>query len=271
MPELPEVETTCRAIRKFIVGARIDKIIIRQAKLRWPIPLNLHLLLKNQKIIKIERRAKYILIQTENGALIIHLGMSGRLSIYPINQPLLKHDHVDFILNNNTILRYNDPRRFGLILWTAKPLLNHPLLSKLGFEPFDKKLSAHILFNIASKKKIPIKQFIMDPKIIVGVGNIYATESLFYAKILPLRPANSLSLEEFETLLFHIKKIFKSAIKKGGTTLKDFIAPDGKLGYFVNELLVYGRANQNCKNCGTILKLITIQQRSTVYCDVCQQ
>jgi len=270
MPELPEVETTKSGIAPYIQEKKILSVTVRHPRLRWPIPSDLAKQLVGNTILSVERRAKYLLCKTITGTLIIHLGMSGSLRILLKFQPPQKHDHVDIEFANKIILRYTDPRRFGAILWTTEDPKNHSLLKHLGPEPLSKDFSGKYLANCAQKKTTAIKSFIMDNKIVVGVGNIYATEALFAAKIHPLTPANTLSLEKFNQLTKFIKIILKKSIKQGGTTLKDFSQADGKPGYFVNNLLVYGRANLPCITCGTPLATKRIGQRSSVFCEVCQ-
>ena len=269
MPELPEVEVSKMGITPHIKGQSIDEIIVRQPKLRWMIPEKLQHL-KNQKIMSIERRAKYLLLNTEVGSIIIHLGMSGSLRVLDKNYPVEKHDHVDLILTNGKMLRYNDPRRFGAWLWQEKDQI-HELLSNLGPEPLDDEFCAGDMFEKAKAKKIAVKQFIMDNKMVVGVGNIYANESLFSARIHPQVPAGELSLEQWNVLTSEIKQVLAIAIQQGGTTLKDFNQADGKPGYFKQELKVYGRGGQHCVQCDAILKEIRQGQRTTVYCSECQR
>lgn len=270
MPELPEVETVRAGLQPIISGQIISNIIIRQEKLRYPIPKNLPQLLHKQRIESIERRSKYLLITTNHGSLIIHLGMSGCLYLANNNQAIAKHDHVDFVFNNGTCLRYNDPRRFGLILWTDQDPYQHKLLSKLGPEPLTAAFSTKQLFAHAQKRKIGIKQLIMDSHVVVGVGNIYANEALFKAGIHPLTICHQLELAQIQTLTKEVKKILRRAIKKGGTTLKDFKNSEGKPGYFQQTLLVYGRKNQPCKICSASLEEIRVSGRSSVFCPCCQ-
>jgi formamidopyrimidine-DNA glycosylase len=270
VPELPEVETTCRGIQPAIKGRYIDQVIVRQKQLRWPVSSNISKLRK-LKIIGVSRRAKYILLQTAVGSFIIHLGMSGRLGVINSDNPVQKHDHVDFKLDNETSLRYTDPRRFGFVLWTKNDPLDYSLLANLGPEPFSKTFSARYLFQCAQRKKISVKQLIMDQTIVVGVGNIYANEALFAAKLLPTRLAFTLSLSDCQRLVSCIQKILKQAIKQGGTTLRDFLSADGKPGYFVQKLLVYGREGEDCFSCNASLNEIRINQRTTVFCSVCQK
>lgn len=270
MPELPEVETTKAGITPVALNQTISKIIIRAPKLRWPIPSSIAKILPGQIVRAIERRAKYILIKFDHGTLIMHLGMSGRLSILSKSIPPQKHDHVDICFTSGTILRYTDPRRFGAILWTPDEPLEHKLLVELGPEPLTTKFNAKQMFAAAQNKKVPVKVFIMDAKVVVGVGNIYASEALFAAKIDPRRPAQEVTLEEYTELVAHIKRILKLAIKSGGTTLKDFYNADGKLGYFVQQLKAYGRAKQPCFVCDTEIESVNLGQRNTFYCPECQ-
>lgn len=270
MPELPEVETTCRGIEPHILNQIITDVVVRHPRLRWPIPKNLQTILVGEKILEINRRAKYILLQTKKGTLILHLGMSGHLRIVTKTTPVKKHDHVDIEFKNNKILRFNDPRRFGAVLWTNDSPLQHDLLKDLGVEPLTTDFSAKYLQEKARNRSVPIKSFIMDNKIVTGVGNIYATEALFVAKLHPLLPAKEVSLEALKKLVSAIKSILKTAIKNGGTTLKDFANSEGKPGYFSNHLQVYGRADEACFECGTQIEAVKIGQRTTSFCSHCQ-
>lgn len=270
MPELPEVETTVQGIKPHVEGETVKQVIIRQHQLRWPITKNLVKHLQYQTILTIHRRAKYLCFATEVGNLIIHLGMSGRLRILTMEQPPQAHDHVDIILTNGKTLRYTDPRRFGAILWTSDAFDRHPLLRELGPEPLSPAFSGQYLHQKISRKSTAIKSLIMDSKIVVGVGNIYAAEALFEANIHPAKQAKQLSLEECARLVKAIKRILRSAIRQGGTTLKDFLNSEGKPGYFSQFLKVYGRSNLPCFTCGTLLKTLVLQNRSTVICETCQ-
>lgn len=271
MPELPEVETTCRGITPSIQAQTIKQIIVRESRLRWPVPDILIDKLAGERINAISRRGKYLLFQTQVGTMILHLGMSGSLRILHEHKPPQKHDHVDFIFNNGACLRYTDPRRFGTILWTEDDPLSHHLLSQLGPEPLTKNFNGKYLFEQSHRRTAPIKIFLMNSHIVVGVGNIYAAESLFMAGIHPLRQANRISLNRYQTLTHAIKQILKKAIAAGGTTLKDFYASDGKPGYFKQKLLVYGRENEPCMHCQKPLEKIQLNQRATVYCAHCQK
>ena len=271
MPELPEVETTCRGIAPHLVNATITKIIIRQHKLRWPIDKQLPSILKQQQITTITRRGKYILIEiATTGTLILHLGMSGRITIVTANTPIQKHDHLDIILDTGKCLRYHDPRRFGCVLFTSSDPLQHKLLAHLGPEPLTKIFTGKYLYNRAKTKKIMIKKFIMDSVVVVGVGNIYASEALFAANIHPTTICNTIDLAQYTLLVKHIKVILKKSIQQGGTTLKDFLNADGKPGYFVQSLSVYGRENAPCNNCQTAISKVIIAGRASFYCGVCQ-
>ena len=270
MPELPEVETTRRGIEPHLLNKTIKSVTVRHRGLRWPIPANLEKQLAGQRVNSITRRGKYILLGIKNGTVIIHLGMSGSMRCIKCSEPAEKHDHVDFVVGKNCI-RFRDPRRFGAILFTNDDPLQHKLLKGLGPEPLDKAFNGDYLFDRSRDRKIPIKQFIMDSKVVVGVGNIYASESLFYAGINPNRAAGKISKDRYQQLAKAIKKVLRAAIKQGGTTLQDFTNSDGKPGYFAQELLVYGRAGQPCKSCSKSLKEIRLGQRSTVFCTHCQR
>lgn len=271
MPELPEVETVRAGLTDLIVGQTIDAVNIYQGKLRYPVPEQLAALLAGQKVSALQRRAKYLLLRVATGSVIIHLGMSGRLCWLPEIAPTQKHDHVDFLLSNGSCLRYHDPRRFGMILWHpgAQPL-EHRLLNSLGPEPLGSEFTGDYLFNISRNKKRPIKTFIMDNHIVVGVGNIYANEALFKAGIHPERHAGTLTAGEYSRLADIIKQVLRAAIKAGGTTLQDFVNGEGKPGYFQQQLFVYGREGQPCLSCGTMLVKKRIGQRSAFFCPHCQ-
>jgi len=271
MPELPEVETTLRGISSHILHQKIKQVTVRHHGLRWPIPHNVANILKNKIIQQTKRRAKYLLLETAQGTLILHLGMSGSLRILSRSTvPAGKHDHFDIEFANQKILRFTDPRRFGAILWTEEDPFLHPLLKTLGPEPLDRAFSGYYLWQRAQGKKTPIKSFLMNNKIVVGVGNIYAAESLFAAGIHPEALAEKVSLARYEKLATAVKKILRKAIKHGGTTLKDFVDSDGKPGYFRLQLQVYGRDQLPCFHCNTMLKAICLAQRTTVFCEKCQ-
>lgn len=268
MPELPEVETTRRGIHAYVEDHTIRTVVIRERRLRWPVSNELSTLSMAQ-VHKLERRAKYLIFHLSSGYIIIHLGMSGSLRVVEANTPISKHDHVDLVMSNDKVIRYNDPRRFGSVLW-VDDWQNHALFSKLGPEPLEDTFNASDFYQQANAKNTVIKQFIMDNKNVVGVGNIYANEALFLSGIHPKRPAGKISKQRIDRLVKNIKHTLSTAITQGGTTLKDFVGGDGKPGYFQQQLNVYGRGGQPCKQCQTLLKEIRIGQRSTVYCPKCQ-
>jgi len=271
MPELPEVETTRRGIRKHVEGQTVKAVIIRQHKLRWPIPSTLNKTLARQRIHSVTRRAKYLLLGTDVGHVILHLGMSGSLRILDHSVPAEKHDHIDFVFNNGQCLRLRDPRRFGAVLFCRDDPYQHKLLKSLGPEPLDKHFDAKHIFDLSRKRKVTIKSFIMDSKIVVGVGNIYASEALFRAGIHPKRAAGKVSKEKYHLLVSVIKDVLKEAIKAGGTSLRNFTQSDGKPGYFKQALNVYGRKSEPCPNCKKPITQSVIAQRSTYYCTQCQK
>jgi len=271
MPELPEVETTLKGIEPHVIHQKIMEVTIRHFGLRWPIAANIKQILTHLRIDQLERRGKYLLFKTSKGTLILHLGMSGRLRIVTAETPVQKHDHVDIEFGNHKILRFTDPRRFGAFLWTQEDPAEHELLKHLGPEPLSQDFSGHYLWEKSRSRKVAIKAFIMDSKVVVGVGNIYATEALFAAGIHPKLAAGKISASRYDLLAKEIKKILRSAIKQGGTTLKDFVNSEGKPGYFKLQLKAYGRKGLACVNCGTKMKEIRLGQRSTVYCPTCQK
>lgn len=268
MPELPEVETTRRGIAPHLEGQRVSRVIVRDRRLRWPIPEDLDVRLSGQRIVLVERRAKYLLINAEVGTLISHLGMSGNLRLVEAGLPALKHEHVDIELESGLALRYTDPRRFGAMLWSNDPL-NHELLIRLGPEPLTDLFDGERLFQLSRGRSMAVKPFIMDNAVVVGVGNIYATEALFAAGIdRAARPGHFPG--RYLKLAIEIKRILAAAIERGGTTLRDFIGGDGQPGYFQQELFVYGRGGEHCKVCGTGLREVKLGQRASVFCPRCQ-
>lgn len=271
MPELPEVETTCRGIEKLTRGKTVDHVVIRQKQLRWEVPSAIKRILPGQSIQQITRRGKYIIVHTKAGHLIIHLGMSGRLWVIDSSTPYQKHDHIDIQFNDGSCLRYHDPRRFGSMHWIEDEPSTHKLLKTLGVEPLSKQFTGEYLFTKSRKRQVAIKQFIMDSKIVVGVGNIYATEALFLSGIHPTKAAGKISKAKYELLIEKIKQVLKKAINAGGTTLKDFSVGKGKPGYFKQELQVYGKQGEPCPKCKRVLKKLVIGQRSTIYCSSCQR
>ena len=270
MPELPEVETTRRGISPHARGETITDIVVRDGRLRWPVPSELNRILPGATIEEIQRRGKYLLFRTDAGTLIGHLGMSGSLRVVSPEDEPGKHDHVDILLGNGSILRYNDPRRFGCLLWTLADPLEHTLLASLGPEPLQPEFSADYLFTLSRGRKAAVKTFIMDSHVVVGVGNIYANEALFLAGIRPGRAAGRVSRPRYERLVECIKQVLAAAVQQGGTTLRDFVGGDGKPGYFRQQLNVYDHAGEPCPVCGLELSESRLGQRSTVYCRNCQ-
>lgn len=272
MPELPEVETTRRGISRLISGKQIAEVKIHDARLRWPVPgRQLQQQLPGGSFKDVQRRAKYLLLDTGHGHVIIHLGMSGSLRVLDAGTPLEKHDHVEICFTNRQTLRLRDPRRFGAVLWTTDDPNRHALIASLGPEPLSDDFSAEHLFNTTRKRRVAIKNLIMDPRQVVGVGNIYACESLFRAGIRPGRAAGRLSRKDCSRLVSEIRQVLSDAIQAGGTTLRDFSNTDGQPGYFSQSLFVYGRESEPCLQCSTAIKRRVISQRSTFYCPVCQQ
>ena len=275
MPELPEVETTRRGIEPHLAGRRIAAVTLRRSDLRWPIPPEISERLPGQVIDSVERRAKYLLIHTAAGSAMLHLGMSGLLRVLPPDAPVGKHDHVDIVLEGTAeqrgrVLRFTDPRRFGSLLWQPFGEL-HPLLAALGPEPLTDAFDGDTLWRGSRGRSAAVKLFLMDNANVVGVGNIYASETLFAAGIDPRRAAGKVSRERYASLAAEVKRILAWAIERGGTTLRDFLNPDGAPGYFFRELNVYGRAGEPCKVCGTPIKQAVLGQRSTFWCPRCQK
>ncbi|WP_371232562.1 bifunctional DNA-formamidopyrimidine glycosylase/DNA-(apurinic or apyrimidinic site) lyase [Pseudomonas sp. QE6] len=270
MPELPEVETTRRGIAPYLEGQRVSRVIVRERRLRWPIPEDLDVRLSGQRILQVERRAKYLLLNAEVGTLISHLGMSGSLRLVECGLPAARHEHVDIELESGLALRYTDPRRFGALLWSQAPL-EHELLRHLGPEPLTDAFEGERLYQMSRGRSMAVKPFIMDNAVVVGVGNIYATEALFAAGIDPRREAGTISRARYLKLAQEIKRILAIAIERGGTTLRDFVGGDGQPGYFQQELFVYGRGGEFCKVCGSTLREVRLGQRASVYCPRCQR
>lgn len=271
MPELPEVETSRRGIEPHIIDQKVEQVIIREPRLRWPIPQQLPELLTGNRILEVGRRAKYILLRFDDGTVILHLGMSGSLRICSADAELRKHDHIDFVLGNGKVLRLHDPRRFGCVLWTEEPVEDHSLMQKLGPEPLSEDFDAEHLHQLSRKRSCSIKAFIMNSHIVVGVGNIYASESLFLAGINPKRKAGLVSRERYQKLTLTIKQVLSASIEQGGTTLRDFLNEHGQPGYFAQKLYVYGKNGTPCQQCGSTIKQFTQQQRTTYYCSTCQR
>ncbi|MGH8263878.1 MAG: bifunctional DNA-formamidopyrimidine glycosylase/DNA-(apurinic or apyrimidinic site) lyase [Steroidobacteraceae bacterium] len=270
MPELPEVETTRRGIEPTVTGRRIARLIVRDRRLRWPIAPGLEELLAGQKIERVGRRAKYLLIHCQGGALILHLGMSGSLRVLEAGTPLIKHDHFDLLLDSGCCLRFNDPRRFGSLHWAAGDPDKHKLLHSIGPEPLDDEFDGPYLHAASRGRKVALKNFLMNGQIVVGVGNIYASESLFRARLRPGRQAASLTRAEARKLARAIKTVLGNAIRVGGTTLRDYFGADGNPGYFRQKLHVYERNGKACRVCRDTIRKVTHGQRSTYYCPTCQ-
>ncbi len=302
MPELPEVETTRAGLAPHLLGRRVVAATLRRPDLRWPIAAEITALLPGQRIDAVRRRAKYLLLDTAAGSALLHLGMSGSLRVLPGDTPLRAHDHVDLLLDSGLVLRFNDPRRFGCLLWQARGEV-HPLLAGLGPEPLRVENAGRVtgaevcdgtsrsaggeaatsaepqraaftgdyLFALSRGRRVPVKSFLMDQKVVVGVGNIYVAEALFAAGISPLRAAGKVSRERYQRLADAVQAILAHAIARGGTTLRDFISPDGAPGYFEQELSAYGRGGDPCHRCGRALKQALVGQRATVWCGHCQR
>lgn len=269
MPELPEVETSRRGIEPYLAGHTIVHAIVRNSRLRWPVSQEI-LALSDQLVISVQRRAKYLLVELNTGWIIIHLGMSGSLRMLREETEAGKHDHVDLVMESGYVLRYTDPRRFGAWLW-CEDLAASSVLAHLGPEPLSEDFSADYLFEKSRNKESPVKPWLMDNKIVVGVGNIYASESLFVAGISPARPINQLTHDDVVLLVATIKAVLLRSIEQGGTTLRDFLQSDGKPGYFAQELQVYGRAGEPCRVCGTPILSQKQAQRTTFFCPKCQR
>ena len=271
MPELPEVETTLRGIHPFVMNAELSDVTVRNPSLRWPIPVIALESLVGQRITRVSRRAKYILLGFDSATVILHLGMSGSLRVLDKGHAPKKHDHVDLLLSDKKILRFNDPRRFGCLLLTHDAPEEHKLLSHLGPEPLHDSFDAEYLFKQSRKRNVPVKNFIMQGQVVVGVGNIYASEALFMAGVRPMRVACKVTQQEYSKLVDTIKFVLQRSIDMGGTTLRDFTRVDGQAGYFKQKLQVYDRLDKPCRECDALVKKIVIGQRSSFYCPKCQR
>lgn len=271
MPELPEVETSVRGVTPYLVGQTIRQVVIRQPKLRWQVSPELAAM-QGATITHIDRRAKYLIIRTDKGDIIVHLGMSGSLGILTQQNDLGvgKHDHIDLVTQSGTILRYNDPRKFGAWLW-AKNAEELEIIQRLGVEPLSDNFDGEHLYQLSRNKTVAVKNFIMNNAVVVGVGNIYASESLFMAGIHPELAAQNLTKKQCARLATVIKEVLTKSIIQGGTTLKDFIQPDGKPGYFAQVLQVYGRKGEECRDCGSEIQAKVIGQRNSFFCPKCQK
>jgi formamidopyrimidine-DNA glycosylase len=271
MPELPEVETTRRGIEPHVVGHRIRALRVHEPRLRWRVEASLPARVAGQKILAAGRRAKYLLLALERGTLLLHLGMSGSLRVLPAGTPRGKHDHVDLVLDTGTLLRFNDPRRFGSLLFVEGDPQTHPLLAGLAPEPLSADFDAGYLWRVTRRRRVAVKQLIMNARLVVGVGNIYASEALFRARIRPGREARRLTARDAAALARAIRTVLANAIRAGGTTLRDFVGADGAPGYFRQKLFVYERAGQPCRRCRTPIRRRVQGQRATYWCPQCQQ
>lgn len=271
MPELPEVETTRRGIEPHLRGRRILDVVVRDARLRWPVPADLPALLRGQCVTQVTRRAKYLLIGLERGTVIVHLGMSGSLRVASGNEPPRTHDHVDLLLQGGRVLRLHDPRRFGSIHYTQADPGTHRLLADLGVEPLSEAFDGSLLVRAAQLRRSAVKSLIMDGRVVVGVGNIYASESLYLAGIHPARSCARIAPHRYARLAMAIRQVLASAIADGGTTLRDFVNGVGEPGYFAQSLNVYGRAGEPCRGCGAVITARVIAQRNTFFCARCQR
>lgn len=272
MPELPEVETVRRGIEPHVLGRRIARAVVREPRLRWPVDPQLAQQLAGRRIESAGRRAKYLLLGLDSGdRLLIHLGMSGRLWVLGPQQPLVRHDHLDLELDSGQILRFHDPRRFGAVLLWPQAQTDHALLAHLGPEPFDPAFSGEYLFKLSRGRSAAVKNFVMDGRVVVGAGNIYAAEALYRARIRPGRAAGHVTRVEYQALAARIREVLHEAIVQGGTTLRDFAGANGEAGYFQQDLFVYGREGLPCRTCGTPIRRVLIGQRSSFYCPGCQR
>jgi formamidopyrimidine-DNA glycosylase len=271
MPELPEVETTRRGIAPHVTGRRVVKIDVYDRRLRWPVPADLEKRLRGATIDRVDRRSKYLLFRMGEGTLLVHLGMTGSMRILHGAPPRAPHDHVDIALDDGTLLRYRDPRRFGAMLWIPSAPADHPLLAALGPEPFDDTFDADYLWRTTRNRRAAIKLVLMDNHVVTGVGNIYANEALFRAGLRPSTPAHRISRPRLARLVDAVRAVLTAAIAKGGSTLRDYVGSDGAAGYFQLEYFVYGRAKEPCRVCGHSIRHTRIGQRSSFHCVVCQR
>lgn len=271
MPELPEVETTRRGIEPHVAGRRIEALEVHEHRLRWPVGRHVAAAVAGQTVQAVERRAKYLLLRLERGTLMLHLGMSGSLRVLDRGTPRVTHDHVDLLLEGGKLVRFNDPRRFGSLKLIEGALEDEPLLRHLAPEPLEPGFDGDYLFRVTRRRRVAIKLLIMNGRLVTGVGNIYASEALFRARIRPKRAAKGLSRAECAALAAAIRAVLRMAIRFGGTTLRDYVSADGAPGYFKRKLYVYERAGEPCRRCGTPIRQLTQGQRSTYYCPTCQK
>lgn len=271
MPELPEVETTLNGIRPCLLGSKIARLVVRERRLRWPVDARLEEKVRGRPITAMRRRGKYILVSLDRGGLLLHLGMSGSFRALPRDTAVEVHDHYDLVTDRGRIVRYRDPRRFGCLLWAAGDPAHHERIRALGVEPLEAGFNGRYLRAAAGGRTQAVKNLLMNGRVVVGVGNIYAAEALFDAGIHPLRGCHRISEARYQRLTESVRKILNAAIQKGGSTIRDFAGADGWPGYFEQELMVYARAGKPCHRCGTPIRNITLGQRSTFYCPGCQR
>lgn len=271
MPELPEVETTRRGIAPLVTNKVVERVVINNASLRWPVSDQLPEVLPGQRLQSVSRRAKYLLFGFDGGTLMVHLGMTGHLRVTPTGAVRRRHDHVEIIFSDGSVLRYNDSRRFGSVIWTTDDPLCHERLATLGPEPGSPEFNEVYLHKLSRSRQVSVKSFLMDGRVVVGIGNIYANEALFRAGINPARRACTVSKAALSRLVHSTRQVLAEAIDAGGTTIRDFSDSQGRPGYFRQELRVYGRAGQPCTTCGTLIKHLRLGQRSTFLCERCQK
>lgn len=271
MPELPEVETILCGLRPHLLGARILKLKVRERRLRWQIPRNLPAKVRGQKVSAMHRRGKYIWLQLGNGGLLIHLGMSGSFRVLDADTPPEVHEHYDLCTERGRIIRYRDPRRFGCLLWTTGALESHARIKILGVEPLDDAFDGDYLYAKSRSRSCAVKTYLMDARVVVGVGNIYAAEALFAAGVHPLRACNRVSKTRYCGLADAVRATLREAIRQGGSTIRDFSGTDGVPGYFAQTLSVYGREGEGCSVCGAVIRRVVVGGRSTFYCGRCQR
>ena len=271
MPELPEVETTLRGISPYLLNRKIDQLVVRESRLRWPIKRNLPAIVKGNTVTRIYRRGKYIVIEMEDHGMLIHLGMSGTMRVLLGAERPGKHDHFDLVNELGQVIRYRDPRKFGSLLYFRGDVATHPRVAGMGVEPLTEDFHASYLYLVSRKKSVAAKTFIMDGRVVVGVGNIYASEALHIAGVNPLRSCNRISNQRYVKIVEAIQQVLFRAIEQGGTTLKDFVGADGSRGYFEQSLSVYGREGKPCFNCGNLIRRVVQAQRATYYCRTCQK
>lgn len=271
MPELPEVETTRRSLLPHAMGRGIRGVRVRDSRLRWPVPADLSRRLRGEEIVDIRRRGKYLLFDLKKGHLLVHLGMTGRLTVVPADAPAKKHDHLDLVLEGGRSLRYTDPRRFGAVLWLESPAESHALLKDLGLEPLEAEFTGEAMRRRAKGRSVAVKQFLMNGAIVTGVGNIYASEALFHAGINPARSSGRISAARWQRLAEAVRLTLGRAIRSGGSTLRDFASAEGRPGYFQHKHAVYRREGKPCRVCMTPIRALRQGQRSTFYCPQCQR